>query len=409
MRRRVVITGAGIISALGDDPARVHSSLCEGRRAFGEERFENHEEFPAARTARIKDFTATKWLGDVNTRPLERTGQLAICAGLLALESSGWTQEKRKQAEIDLVLATVFGSVETIARYDRDARLFGPKHAKPLDFANTVINAPAGQTAIWHGLTGSNITVCAGKTSSLSALGDAGRRIANRGSGTALVGGVEGISFETHTAFAESGALQPDTMPMDPVPFAFDRSGFLLGEGSGFIVLEDREAAETRGAEILAELSGWGSSYDPGEDREQRGAIDACVRAVRSALAVAGTNAEEIDFICSSACGSIAGDAIEIMALAEVFGERLRDLPLFAPAAALGETLGASGLMQTILLIECARANCVPGMAGAERYDSRFPAARISATPHRGKLRRGLCISQGLTGSSAAIIVTTIE
>src|ERR1700731_1184814 len=220
MRRRVVITGTGIISALGDDAARVHASICEGRCAFGEERFEGWEELPPARTARIKEFTAVKWLGDVNTRPLERTGQLSICGALLALQSSGWTIEKRKQTEIDLVLATTFGSVETIARYDRDARLFGPKHAKPLDFANTVINAPAGQTAIWHSLTGCNITVCAGKIGSLCALRDAARRIANGWSTTVLTGGVEAVCFETHTAFSQSGHVQPDAVSGHPVPFS---------------------------------------------------------------------------------------------------------------------------------------------------------------------------------------------
>src|SRR5687768_15842823 len=191
MRRRVVITGTGIISALGDDAASLHASICAGGCALSEERFEDWKELPPARSGRIKEFAATKWLGDVNTRPLERAGQLSICGALLALEASGWTTEKRKQTEIDLVLATAFGPVETIARYDRDARLFGPKHAKPLDFANTVINAPAGQTAIWHGLTGSNLTVCAGKTAGLCALRDAARRIANGWSTAVLSGGVE--------------------------------------------------------------------------------------------------------------------------------------------------------------------------------------------------------------------------
>jgi 3-oxoacyl-[acyl-carrier-protein] synthase II len=406
MRRRVVITGTGIISALGDDAAGLHASICEGRCAFSEERFEDWAELPPARTARIKDFTATKWLGDVNTRPLERAGQLSICAALLALESSGWTIEKRKETEIDLVLATAFGPVETIARYDRDARLFGPKHAKPLDFANTVINAPAGQTAIWHGLTGSNLTVCAGKIASLCALRDAARRIANGWSTTVLTGGVEAVSFETYAAFSKSGQMQPDAVSAHPAPFSFDRRGFLLGEGSAFIVLEEAEAAEARGATIRAELSGCGSSYDPAGGQDQRSAIDACVRAIKGALSHAGTARDAIDFICASACGSVAGDAIEIMALSEVFGDRLAELPLFAPAAALGETLGASGMIQTVLLIESALAGWVPGTAGAERYDPRLPAAGVSATPRRGNYRHGLSISQGFTGSSAAVVVT---
>ena len=409
MRRRVVITGTGVISALGNDAAQVHAALCDNRRGFTEEPFENRKEFPPARTARIKDFSAAKWLGNVNTRPLERTGQLSICGALLALESSGWTKERCTQREMELMLATMFGSVETIARYDREARLFGPKHAKPLDFANTVINAPAGQTAIWHGLTGSNITVCAGKTGSLYALRDAARRIRNGWFETVLAGAVEGVSFEIHSAFAQAGLLQPDAVVAAPTPFAFDRRGFLLGEGSAFVVLEELGAAETRGAKALAELSGVASSYDPGGGCDRRSAIDGCVRAITGALSDAGVAGDEVELICTSASGSALGDAIEMMALAEVFGETLPDIPLFAPAAALGEMLGASGMMQTILLIECARAKTVPGIAGIERYDPRLPRAGVAMAARPGKFRRGLGISQGLTGSSAAVVVTIID
>ena len=407
MRRRVVITGTGVISALGNDAAQVHAALCDNRRGFTEEPFENRKEFPPARTARIKDFSAAKWLGNVNTRPLERTGQLSICGALLALESSGWTKERCTQREMELMLATMFGSVETIARYDREARLFGPKHAKPLDFANTVINAPAGQTAIWHGLTGSNITVCAGKTGSLYALRDAARRIRNGWFETVLAGAVEGVSFEIHSAFAQAGLLQPDAVVAAPTPFAFDRRGFLLGEGSAFVVLEELGAAETRGAKALAELSGVASSYDPGGGCDRRSAIDGCVRAITGALSDVDINLRApLTFERVLHQQNLEG---EMMALAEVFGETLPDIPLFAPAAALGEMLGASGMMQTILLIECARAKTVPGIAGIERYDPRLPRAGVAMAARPGKFRRGLGISQGLTGSSAAVVVTIID
>jgi len=409
MGRRTVISGIGIISALGDAPGSVHAALCEGGTAFRDIEFSGWDGLPATtpRGAEIPDFSATRWLGDVNLRPLERSGQLSISAALLALGSGGWTAEMREEVEVDLVLATAFGSVGNIASFDRITQANGPRHAKPLDFANTVINAPAGQTAIWHHLTGSNTTVCAGKTSSLRALKPAARAISDGKSHAVLVGGVETMSFVTHTGYSQSGHLQAGRDSGDPVPFHRDRQGFLLGEGSAFLVLEEAGAARARGAQVLAEIRGCGSSFDPGGGQVERPAVEACARSIRAALVSAELSPDQIGLICSSASGAVSADRIEVLALAEVFGPRLAEIPLFAPAGALGETLGASGMLQVVTLIESMRAGCVPGSPGADGYDAQLPACGFRQDCQRGHFANGLAISTGLEGSSAAAVIST--
>ena len=409
-KQPVAITGTGIISPLGDDPKLAHATLCEGGHGFRDFEFEGREALGPVRAAQIEDFDATKWLGDVNLRPLERAGCLSISAALLALRSAGLSRGFCEESEVDLVLATAFGTIEAIASFDRVTQLNGPRHAKPLDFANTVINAAAGQTAIWHHLTGSNTTVCAGRASGLRALKQGGALVTSGKARTVLAGAVEGVNFYTHTGYAQSGQLcPPASEDRDPVPCGSDRRGAYLGEGSAYLVLEDLEGARARGGVPVAQVLGCGSNFDPVSDPAGQGAVDACARSIREALRVADLQVSDIDVICSSASGSPAGDRIELRALDQVLGDRLPERPIFFPACGLGDTLGASGMMQMVLLVESLQSGCVPGLRGIEdAYDPELPPAAARGACQLGDFTIGLTVSTDLDGNSAAAIVSRI-
>jgi 3-oxoacyl-[acyl-carrier-protein] synthase II len=406
MRNRVAITGVGAVSALGDEPGVFHEALSRGESALGVITQFDRKDLPVlARGAEIKGYDAKRYLGDVNLRPLDRTGQLAVSGAQRALESSGWTAEMREEIEMDLVLGTMFCCVHTNIQFDRTALVSGPKYIKPLDFANTVINAAAGQTAIWHHLRGANMTVSAGMTSGMHALQYAARRVALGWSEAVLVGGVEELCFETWYGFAQSGHLHEDDGDGGPKPFSRGRSGFLPGEGSGYLVLENTDFATARGARILGELSGYGSSYDLTRGSDEKSAIAAGVRAVRSALETAAITADCLGCISASGNGSATGDRFEACALGEVFGGRLASIPVFALAGALGETFGASGLLQTIALLESGRRSRIPPTLGAEEYDDTLPALALSGSSRDGSFRHGLVVSNGFDGSSAAVVI----
>ena len=278
MKKRVVVTGAGAISALGDDPGTLHQALWRGDSAIGTITRFDRQNLPVAWGAEIKDFDAKRYLGEVNLRPLDRTSQLAASGAQRALESSGWTAEMREVAEMEIVLGTMFCSVRTNTQFDRAALISGPKHIKPLDFANTVINSATGQTAIWHRLRGATMTVSAGTTSGLHALQYAARRIALGWSDAVLVGGVEELCFETWYAFSQSGHLAGAGPNGGSMPFSSGRTGFFPGEGSGYLMLEDSDSATARGATVLAEIAGYGSSYDPTRGADEDSAVAAGVR-----------------------------------------------------------------------------------------------------------------------------------
>jgi len=401
-RDRVVITGAGIISALGDNPAALHEALSSGETGVGQITLFDRELSRGARGAEIKDFDAKRYLGDVHLRRLDRTGRLAVCGAKEALEASGWTREMREAQDVDLVVGTMFCCVRTSTQFDRAILASGPKHIKPLDFANTVINSATGQTAIWHCLRGASMTICAGTTSGLHALQYAARRVAFGWSEAVLVGGVEELCFETWFGFTQSGHLQP--MGEEGAPFSRGRSGFLAGEGSGYLMLESASAAAARGASILGEIAGWGSSYDPTRGGSGEGGVAAGTRAINGALAQASISTTEIGCLGLSGNGSRDGDRDQACALQEVFGSRLQSIPAFALAGALGETFGASGLLHAIILLESGRIGLVPPTHSYEP-DGSLPALGLSARSAGAAFVYGLVVAHGFDGSTAALVL----
>lgn len=406
MRKRTVITGAGVISALGDERGSLHEALCRGAGAIGQiTKWEGWKTSPSPRGGEIGDFDARQYLGEGNLRPLDRTGLLAASGAQRALAMSGWTEGMREEVEVDYVLGTMFCCGRTIAQFDRTAMVKGPKYVKPLDFANTVINAATGQTAIWHRLRGANMTVSAGTVSGLRALEYATRRVAQGWCDAVLVGGVEELCFETAYAFAQAGRLDDSENGALPVPFGKGRRGFLPGEGSGYFMLEEAEAAAARGAGVIGEIAGCGSSYDPTRGADERSAAEAVARAVRGALEIGGIAAGDVGCLSLSGNGSKLWDGVEARALATVFGERLGSIPAFAIAGALGETLGASGMLQVNALLESGRKGRIPPTIGADNYDDSLPALGLSEKVTEGRFDYGLAVSTGMDGSTAAVVI----
>lgn len=406
MNKRVVITGQGLISAFSDRPEDFHEALCQGDTAIGPLSWEDELPELVVSAAQISEFDPRKYLGGANLRPLDRAGLLAVSGAKNALESSGWTEAMRQETSLDLVLGTMFCGPHTITQFDRAALTKGPRAAKPLDFANTVINAAAGHTAIWHGLSGESIAIASGPTSGMRALLYAARRITLGRSQAILTGGVEELGFEINYALHHSQHLHQGSNCLVR-PYGDDRSGFALGEGCAFLMLEEYEAAVEREANILAEICGYGSSFDPHQGGDEGAAIDAIVRSIRAAIEEAGLESGQIGCLSVSGNGSPTDDRREAWALEKVFGQELPQIPLFAIAGAIGETLGAGGTMQTLALVESARRGRIPGTIGAVERDAALPRLRLLPTPIEATFDYSLALSVGFDGSSVALVIKT--
>jgi 3-oxoacyl-[acyl-carrier-protein] synthase II len=404
VRRRVVVTGIGVLSPLGDSAAALHRALCDGTTAAGPVQGFAVEGVAGARAVELRGFDPGHYLGaDGNFRPLDRTGQLAACAARLALADAGWEVEAVRERELALTVGTMYGSVRTIAEFDRRGLEAGPLYVKPFDFANSVINAAAGQTAIWHHLRGPSTTVSAGTASGVQAIALGADLIAEGRAEVALAGGAEELCFESLLSFARAGMLVNGAGA--PRPFGRTSGGFLLGEGAAFLVLESAEAAAARGARVLATVLGHGAAFDPSQGRDEASGARAVERAVRLALADAGLGAEAVSAVSAAAAGLAAFDRKEAAGLAAALGARAATVPVTAPKATFGECLGASGALQAAALV-AAMVECeLPGVPGFDAGEEGFPLAAASAVPIALDLRVGLIDGVALDGPCCALLL----
>jgi 3-oxoacyl-[acyl-carrier-protein] synthase II len=295
VQRRVAITGAGLISPFAESPAALAAAIAAGRgRVAG------------------NDFDPSRELAPRNTRPLDRLSQLVVAATARALADAGCGSDYRAAHAVGLALGTVFSGVRTICAFDRRAIEAGPQYVSPLDFANTVLNAAAGQAAIWHQLRGANATIAAGGASGLQAIAYAADLIAAGGIDAMVAGGADELSAEAVAALADAG--RGDDPP--------------LGEAAAMVVLEAEDTACARGAKIRAIILGQASGMAHRPD----GSVDASLaaRIWRAALDDAGIR---------EAGARMSTDAVR---------------------AAVGDTLGAAGALQVAASLERLRAQ--PGV-----------------------------------------------
>lgn len=401
MSVRVVVTGRGLICALGDEPGAVHRAACEGQSALAPvDGFE-----PAGLTRplgfEVKNFKPKEYLGKKNMRPLDRTARLLATATHLALADAGWAPEARAEQEIGLVLGSMYGSVRTIAEFDRRAVEAGPMYASPLDFANTVINAAAGQTAIWHGLRGINSTISAGQSSGLQAIAYAAGLIRAGRAPVLLAGGAEELCLESFLAMERAGLIATAGEEA-PVPFG-TAGGFLPGEGAALLVLEDAEVAARRGARVLAEVRGAALGFDPSVGRDADAAVETSASAIRAALADAGIGPGDVGAVGASANGGPL-DALEARALHAALGDRSAEVPVAAIKGCLGETLGADGGLQAVVAVESLRSGRHPGVRGLEPGPD-FPLRAAGPEPRPLAGSQVLLDSFGWDGRHSALVV----
>ncbi|MGA9770771.1 MAG: beta-ketoacyl-[acyl-carrier-protein] synthase family protein [Blastocatellia bacterium] len=413
-RRKVVITGYGIITSLGDSPSQAFAAMCEGKSGLSSIKLPESEgtslteAIRCRRAGQLNSFNAKQYLGQVNINPLDRIGQMVTSAAQMALDNSGWTLDMRASEEVGIVLGTMYGCMHTVAEFDRRGLTVGPGYVRPMDFANSVLNAAAGQAAIWHKLRGINSTIMTGINSGLEAIAYAAEQIIIGRSNAMLAGGADELCFEAFFGFDRANLLckAEDGGGEFPIPFDARRNGFALAEGAAFIMLEDTETAEARNARVLAEIKGHGRKFDYSRGRDRRRAIDSIAHSIALALSDAALSGSEIDALSASGNGSIDVDRNEAEAIASVFKEATDGLPITATKSALGEALGASGSIQVIMLIEAMRQGILPGIKDLQQYEEGFPLRGATAENKNVDIRNGLINSVGFDGNCCSLILS---
>lgn len=384
---RIVVTGAGVISPLG-----------AGIEAFGDALWNG----TASVAPRFTEFNPTPWLGNKGVRVLDRGTRFLCVAAHMALSTTGLLQDTANgdgDAELGLVCGTLFGGVHSIAAFDWSGLTEGPSFVSPMEFPNTVINAPAGQAAIKHKLRGVNSTICAGLASGLCAIQYAAEFLRFGRAKYLMAGGMEEVCEEAALGFNKLGLASPTGVTR---PFGTDRDGTAAGEGSALWMLETEETARARGVTPWFEICGFGSASDAQEIMGYQVRGEGATAAIAQALEETGIGPDDIGCIIAGANGSRTGDAMEARALRNVFGSRLETIPVSAPKAATGEAMGASGAFCAVSAGLALQRQQAPPTTGFTSTDS---GLRLASQPQPFHGEYALIDAFGCDGNNTALVI----
>ena len=414
-RRRVVVTGMGMVTALGNDVPTTWAGLLAGRSGIGPiESFD-----PSRLTVRIagevRGLDASGILDRKDLRRTDRCIQVGLVAAREALLQAGLPErfEGELAEHTGVILGTGLGGVGTLIDGFTTNALRGPDRISPFLIPMGIPNIGAGQIAIQFGMTGPNFTTVSACASGGHALGESSEIIRRGDADVMVAGGVEACIYEAVIGgFSAMRALsrRNDEPAAASRPFDSGRDGFVIGEGAGVVILEALEHAEARGATILAELVGYGATADASHiTLPAPGGIGA-VRAARRALVKAGLTPDDIDHVNAHATSTPEGDKSELQAIRTIFGESAERISVTANKSMLGHTLGAAGAIEAIVTILTIREGCVPPTINLTDPDPM--ATGLDLTPNVAvahQIRTALSNSFGFGGQNAALIFTAAQ
>lgn len=406
MDRKVVITGIGVISPVGIGRDKYCDALFRGIKGFKPVTLFDTANFKIHTAGEISDFDPVLFLGKKGLREMDRSTRLLCSATGLALEDAhlGVTEENTHSTGV--TIGTTFGSLHSISQFDRDGLIEGPRFVNPSHFPNTVINSPASRVSIRFGIKGFNTTVSTGFCSGLDAVSYAADFIKLKRADIVLSGGVEELCEETFAGFHKLGYLS-GADGSEPVccPFDARRNGIILSEGAAVLVLEDSQHAGNRGAEILAEVSGYGNSFDPSAGRYFTHAGKGLRDAINLALADSSLSPGDIDYISSCANSTRGLDRMETRVIKEVFGRQAFTTPVSSIKSMVGETFSASGALSLSAAVCCLHeAFLTPTI----NYIEKDPECDLDYVPNKAR-RKGinniLAISSDPYGNNTAVVL----
>ena len=396
--QQVVITGIGIVSPAGNWPGNVLENVVAGRSAV--------RLLPqGARPSPVQVAAFIDGELDSGASSSDRVSQLALAAGRRALENAGLLDQKDLLREMAVHLGTGSGGNAT-----QDAAFFrlyadNKDRLAPMTLPRGMLNAAASELALRYGMMGENNTYAVACASSSAAIGEGLRAIRHGYTERVLAGGSEalltfGILHAWHALRALANA--DADVAASCRPFSLDRTGLVLGEGAAFLVLESLAAAQARGATILAELAGFGSSCDASHLTHP--SSPGQVRAIQAALRDAGLKAEDIDYVNAHGTATAAGDATEAESLRTVFGERAKALPVSSTKAVHGHMMGAGGAVELALSVLAMLNNTIPPTANCRQPDPELGIDVVAGGARQQTLNCVMSNSFAFGGSNNVLI-----
>ena len=406
-RRRVVVTGLGIISPVGNSVPEAWASVLAGKSGVGRITSFDPSRLSSQIAGEVKGFDVSQYLSAKEARRMDRFIHFGMAAGLQAWKDSGNAVTPETAEQFGINFGSGIGGLPMIEDMHNELLKSGPRRISPFFIPGTIINMIAGNLSIMLGTKGPNLAIVTACTTSTHCIGEAAKSIRYGEADVMVAGGAEACVTELAMGgFASARALS--TRNDDPAgasrPWDKDRDGFVLGEGAGAVVLEELDHAKKRGARIYCELAGYGVSSDafhmtaPAEDG------DGAFRCMTKALRDAGMGVEDIDYINAHGTSTGRGDIAETVAVKRLLGERAKKVAVNSTKSMTGHLLGAAGGIEAVFSILALRDQVSPPTINLQNPDPQCDLDYVPNTARKMTIRAALSNSFGFGGTNGTLV-----
>ncbi len=411
MPRRVVVTGCGCLSPVGNNVTETWQSLLAGRSGVDWITLFDASQHKTRFAAEVKGFDGAALFGSREARRMDRFTQFALAAALEAFAQAGLESNGLDRDRVGVVIGSGIGGISTLLAQVEEMRARGPERVSPFLIPMMIADSAPASIAIRLGLRGPNMALATACASGANAIGEAAEMIRRGVADVMLAGGAEAsIVPVAIAALNVMGALSTrnEAPQQASRPFDRERDGFVMGEGAGMLVLESLEHAQARGVRILAELSGYGTSNDAYHISAPAENGAGAALSMRWALEDAGLRPEQIDYINAHGTSTPLNDKSETQAIKAVFGETAYSIPISSTKSMTGHLLGASGALEAVICVQVLQEQILPPTINYEHPD---PECDLDYVPNRSRrhtVRHVMSNSFGFGGHNATLIFSQV-
>lgn len=408
--RRVVVTGLGIVCPLGNSVEEAWKNALAGKSGVRKIQSFDASEYSCQIAGEIRDFDSSAYVPAKEARRFDKFVLYGAVAGSQALEDSGLVVTEENAHRIGVAIGSGIGGLVTICENANTLKEKGPRRVSPFLIPGCIINMASGEFSILKGLKGPNVAYATACSTGLHAIGEAACIIARGDADAMVAGGAEapicpvGISgFDNMHALSRRN----DEPEKASRPFDKDRNGFVMGEGSGIVVLEEYEHAKARGARIYCEVKGYGLSGDAYNITTP--SVDGPTRCMQMALDHAGLKPSDIQYLNAHGTSTSIGDANESKAVMQVFGDDVKNLVMSSTKSMTGHLLGGAGGIESVFTILALRDQIVPPTINVENQDPACPVDCCPNTARKMPVKNVMKNSFGFGGTNSTIIYGLVD
>jgi len=411
--RRVVVTGLGCVSPVGNDVSSAWDSIVNGRSGIGPLTEMDPEKFATKIAGEVRDLELDRYLSPKEARKTDTFIHYGMAAAIQAVEDAGLPENPEDPTRYGVAIGSGIGGIKSIEDTYQTYIDSGPRRISPFFVPSCIINMVAGHLSIRYGYQGPNISIVTACTTATHNIGDAARMIAYGDADVMVAGGAEFGTVPTAMGgFIAARALSTrnDEPEKASRPWDRDRDGFVLGNGAGILVLEDYEHAKARGARIYAELKGYGMSGDAHHITSPPENGDGAARCMNAAIRDAGLNSSDVDYVNAHGTSTPLGDKAELQAVRRTFGNDLDSVMVSSTKSMTGHLLGAAGGVEAIFSVLALYHGVVPPTINLDSPDDEFEG--VDLVPHTAReadLRVAISNSFGFGGTNGTVLFTRLD